>query len=111
MSTYFIIVLVFFFQKGRNFQEKKGRRVLILSRFYLQNRHLATCSADTTVKIWSTSRYEFALEKTLVGHQRWVWDAAFSADSAYLVTGEHRRSAPNSLFLGQAETSPNSLIL
>ncbi|MCO5583302.1 hypothetical protein L7F22_037212 [Adiantum nelumboides] len=49
-------------------------------------RHLATCSADTTVKIWSTSRYEFALEKTLVGHQRWVWDAAFSADSAYLVT-------------------------
>ncbi|CEH17952.1 G-protein beta subunit-like protein (contains WD40 repeats) [Ceraceosorus bombacis] len=49
-------------------------------------RYLATCSADTTVKIWSTSRYEFALEKTLVGHQRWVWDAAFSADSAYLVT-------------------------
>ncbi|CBQ73445.1 related to LST8-required for transport of permeases from the golgi to the plasma membrane [Sporisorium reilianum SRZ2] len=49
-------------------------------------RHLATCSADATVKIWSTSRYEFALEKTLVGHQRWVWDAAFSADSAYLVT-------------------------
>lgn len=50
------------------------------------SRHLATCSADATVKIWSTSRYEFALEKTLVGHQRWVWDAAFSADSAYLVT-------------------------
>lgn len=49
-------------------------------------RHLATCSADATVKIWSTSRYEFALEKTLIGHQRWVWDAAFSADSAYLVT-------------------------
>jgi len=23
----------------------------------------------------------------LEGHQRWVWDAAFSADSAYLVTG------------------------
>lgn len=48
--------------------------------------HLATTSADTTVKIWSTSRYDFSLEKTLVGHQRWVWDAAFSADSAYLVT-------------------------
>ena len=27
-------------------------------------------------------------EKVLVGHQRWVWDCAFSADSAYLVTGE-----------------------
>jgi G protein beta subunit-like protein len=23
---------------------------------------------------------------TLQGHQRWVWDCAFSADSAYLVT-------------------------
>ena len=23
----------------------------------------------------------------LQGHQRWVWDCAFSADSAYLVTG------------------------
>ncbi|KAJ5226894.1 uncharacterized protein N7469_006900 [Penicillium citrinum] len=26
------------------------------------------------------------LETTLVNHQRWVWDCAFSADSAYLVT-------------------------
>lgn len=60
----------------------------ILSFAVFTCRHLATCSADTTVKIWSTSRYEFALEKTLVGHQRWVWDAAFSADSAYLVTGK-----------------------
>ncbi|CAO1628965.1 unnamed protein product [Parajaminaea phylloscopi] len=49
-------------------------------------RHLATTSADSTVKIWSTSRYSFSLSKTLLGHQRWVWDAAFSADSAYLVT-------------------------
>lgn len=28
----------------------------------------------------------FPLEATLMGHQRWVWDCAFSADSAYLVT-------------------------
>lgn len=28
----------------------------------------------------------FPLETTLGGHQRWVWDCAFSADSAYLVT-------------------------
>lgn len=28
----------------------------------------------------------FPLEATLTGHQRWVWDCAFSADSAYLVT-------------------------
>lgn len=26
------------------------------------------------------------LETTLANHQRWVWDCAFSADSAYLVT-------------------------
>ena len=51
-------------------------------------RYLATCSADTTVKIWSIGRHwEFKLEKVLQGHQRWVWDCAFSADSAYLVTG------------------------
>lgn len=58
---------------------------LILSPFH---RLLATCSADTTVKIWSIGpSFDFKLEKTLQGHQRWVWDAAFSADSAYLVTG------------------------
>lgn len=57
--------------------------VLMLSRY------LATCSADTTVKIWSISQnYEFKQEKVLTGHQRWVWDCAFSADSAYLVTGK-----------------------
>ncbi|KAJ9074218.1 TOR complex subunit lst8 [Entomophthora muscae] len=47
---------------------------------------LATCSADSTVKIWNTSNYQFKLEKTLTGFTRWVWDCAFSADSAYLVT-------------------------
>ena len=50
------------------------------------SKHLATCSADTTVKIWSTENYNYKLERVLSGHQRWVWDAAFSADSAYLVT-------------------------
>ena len=28
----------------------------------------------------------FPLEMSLDSHQRWVWDCAFSADSAYLVT-------------------------
>ncbi|KAF8742695.1 hypothetical protein AX14_002509 [Amanita brunnescens Koide BX004] len=52
-------------------------------------RYLATCSADTTVKIWSISpNFEIRQDKVLIGHQRWVWDCAFSADSAYLVTGE-----------------------
>ena len=111
-------------------------------------RHLATCSADHTAKIWAVDREAaqgspatstqvttststsasvstanktlpiptptskpaplnkpslpggppsagvngephpnaFPLETTLHGHQRWVWECAFSADSAYLVT-------------------------
>jgi len=57
-------------------------------------KYLATCSADTTVKIWSiSSSYEFKLEKVLQGHQRWVWDCAFSADSAYLVTASSDHTA------------------
>ncbi|GMM31371.1 TOR complex subunit [Martiniozyma asiatica (nom. inval.)] len=47
-------------------------------------RHLATCSADHTCRVWNL---DGGLETTLRGHQRWVWDCAFSADSAYLVTG------------------------
>ncbi|KAH8592737.1 hypothetical protein B0O99DRAFT_689290 [Bisporella sp. PMI_857] len=62
---------------------------------------LATCSADHTAKIWEVKDLAtmlpkqgesapqstpFTLESTLGGHQRWVWDCAFSADSAYLVT-------------------------
>lgn len=67
-------------------------------------RHLATCSADHNARIWSvdptaphnvkgnenlpTERDSnaFPLESSLESHQRWVWDCAFSADSAYLVT-------------------------
>ncbi|OCF74027.1 G protein beta subunit-like protein [Kwoniella mangroviensis CBS 8886] len=56
-------------------------------------KYLATCSADTTVKVWSTEGLDYALEKTLQGHQRWVWDAAFSADSAYLVTASSDHAA------------------
>lgn len=83
---------------------------------------MATCSADTTIKIWTpilpTSSSSsspaldstptppsqdsvtyaatrggiadgtgYQLDKVLQGHQRWVWDMAYSADSAYLVSG------------------------
>lgn len=48
------------------------------------SRHLATCSADSTAKIWKTN--DFELETVLDRHKKWVWDCAFSADSAYLVT-------------------------
>jgi len=57
-------------------------------------RLLATCSADTTIKIWSlTPNQPPKLDKTLYDHQRWVWDLAFSADSAYLVSASSDHSA------------------
>ncbi|KAL1918960.1 uncharacterized protein VTP21DRAFT_2341 [Calcarisporiella thermophila] len=56
-------------------------------------KHLATCSADTTVKIWDARDNSFELERTLMGHQRWVWDCSFSADSAYLVTASSDHTA------------------
>lgn len=49
------------------------------------SRYLATTSADHTVKIWNVAD-NFSLEKTLVGHQGWVWDCVFSVDGAYLVS-------------------------
>ena len=67
-------------------------------------RHLATCSADHNARIWNVDPTApqnpkghenitkirkdgaFPLETSLDSHQRWVWDCAFSADSAYLVT-------------------------
>ncbi|CCI45647.1 hypothetical protein ABG067_007680 [Albugo candida] len=74
-------------------------------------RLLATCSSDKTAKIWNiepksqsdptivedvneTSRVaQFELIRTLQGHQRWVWDCAFSAVSSYLVTCSSDQSA------------------
>ncbi|GBG59631.1 hypothetical protein CBR_g49895 [Chara braunii] len=55
------------------------------------DRFLATTSADRTVKIWSVDG--FRLEKTLKGHDRWVWDCAFSVDGAYLVTASSDATA------------------
>ncbi|MCL7046875.1 hypothetical protein MKW94_029655, partial [Papaver nudicaule] len=50
--------------------------------FFEPHRYLATTSSDHTVKIWNVDG--FTLEKSLVGHRRWVWDCVFS--SAYLIT-------------------------
>ena len=52
---------------------------------------LATTSSDHTIKLWSMENR--TLEKTLAGHQRWVWDCAFSADSQYLVTASSDHTA------------------
>ncbi|SCZ91477.1 BZ3500_MvSof-1268-A1-R1_Chr1-2g01435 [Microbotryum saponariae] len=57
-------------------------------------KNLATCSADTTIKIWSPKDDgNYSLDKVLQGHQRWVWDMAYSADSAYLVSASSDHTA------------------
>ncbi|KAH8919386.1 WD40 repeat-like protein [Atractiella rhizophila] len=63
-------------------------------------KYLATSSADATINIYSTGSQgphvkdiEFRFEKTLTGHQRWVWDLAWSADSAYLVSSSSDHTA------------------
>lgn len=45
-------------------------------------------AAATTTSASTTKTPQFVLDKTISGHQRWVWDCSFSADSAYLVTGK-----------------------
>jgi target of rapamycin complex subunit LST8 len=59
-------------------------------------RHLVTTASDGTAKLWDTTTWE--LTQTLVQQpdkqqahgttpaSKWVWDAAFCADSSYLVT-------------------------
>ena len=71
---------------------------------------LATCSADHTACLWSAkarspSSYSpaatpasspaplFSRHAFLRGHAKWVWDCAFSADSAYLLTASSDATA------------------
>ena len=54
-------------------------------------RMLATCSSDKTVRLWNLDG--FKLERTLVGHARWVWDCVFSVDAAYIVTASSDTTA------------------
>ena len=50
---------------------------------------LATTSADSTIKVWSTA--DFQLRNTLKrGQEKWVWDCAFAQDSQHLFTGWSR---------------------
>jgi hypothetical protein len=49
---------------------------------------LVTTSADQTARIWKTSDFTL-LQELRHEAQRWVWDAAFSADSQYILTGSY----------------------
>ncbi|KAJ8964957.1 hypothetical protein NQ314_004512 [Rhamnusium bicolor] len=46
---------------------------------------LVTTSADQTAKIWNTADFSL-LQELKQENQRWVWDAAFSADGQYVFT-------------------------
>ncbi|KAI3914399.1 hypothetical protein MKW92_016061 [Papaver armeniacum] len=59
-------------------------KCLLSPEFGDPNRYMATASSDGTVKIWNVD--DFSLERTLVGHKRWVWDCVFSVEGAYLIT-------------------------
>mmetsp|Transcript_19620 Transcript_19620/g.63725 ORF Transcript_19620/g.63725 Transcript_19620/m.63725 type:complete len:308 (-) Transcript_19620:1124-2047(-) len=39
-------------------------------------RLLATASSDKTIRLWNVAD-NFSLERTLVGHEKWVWDVVF----------------------------------
>ncbi|XP_066316392.1 target of rapamycin complex subunit LST8-like [Miscanthus floridulus] len=66
-------------------------KCLLSPEFCDPNRYLAIASSDHTVKIWNVDG--FKLERTLVGHQRWVWDCVFSVDGAYLITASSDTTA------------------
>jgi len=63
--------------------------------------YLCTCSSDKTIKLWNllidqnnnNNNINCSLYRTFVGHSAWVWDIAFSADSAYLVSGSSDKTA------------------
>lgn len=52
---------------------------------------MATASADGLIKTWSLT--DFSLIRSIEGHQKWVWDIAFSADSAYIVSASSDQTA------------------
>jgi len=69
-------------------KEWKGHdKYIVKCAFSPDGQYFVTASADTTAKIWRTNN-DFQLDKTLIGHQRWVWDCAFGRDpsTTYLVT-------------------------
>lgn len=86
----------------RKFRAHPHGAYLLKAKISPDGRHLVTTSSDKTAKLWSTQQLTKLypnpnapsllqlrppqVTKLLGQHQRWVWDAVFSADSSYLVT-------------------------
>ncbi|KAJ1736817.1 TOR complex subunit lst8 [Coemansia sp. BCRC 34490] len=99
-----------------NFDAHEGHRITRVL-FSSNGFYLATCSSDHTAKLWrlteapvpapNGTREEVVqpaveLMHTLNYHNRWVWDAAFSRDSDYLVTvSTDTRAALWSVYSGE----------
>lgn len=51
--------------------------------------------SDGLIKNWTLDleSKSFKLSSTLSGHSNWVWDAAFSADSSFILTGASDNTA------------------
>lgn len=51
--------------------------------------------ADGLIKTWSIDSESKAVNliSTLSGHNNWLWDAAFSADSSFILTGSSDNTA------------------
>lgn len=60
---------------------------VIMKIFTWHLRLLVTTSADGTARIWRTSDFTMVRELRC-DSMRWMWDAAFSADSEYIFTGK-----------------------
>ncbi|GBP33759.1 Target of rapamycin complex subunit lst8 [Eumeta japonica] len=63
------------------------RKYALRCKFSPDSSMLVTTSGDCSARVWRTTDWSLMRE---LRHdtQRWVWDAAFSADSRYLFTGE-----------------------
>jgi G protein beta subunit-like protein len=75
-------------KRGEPVKKKLPANNTILSAAQISNRPLQHSVLNSGKEEVDEQEAEqpLPLEMTLQGHQRWVWDCAFSADSAYLVT-------------------------
>lgn len=73
------------------------KRYALRCKFSPDSSLLVTTAGDSMAKLWKTP--DFVLHRTLMlDNNGWVWDAAFSADSKHLFTGEPQRRGRKHIF-------------